>query len=103
MVVSAMPLLLTALVVVVLAPLAREYLDLRRTFGLSRMAALGTTALVAPSFAVGVVLGLPLSAQPALQWVAIVCTTIVVYSLATRAIVSSATAAGTAPSRNTRG
>jgi hypothetical protein len=103
MVVAAMLLLLTALAVVILAPLAREYMDLRRTFGLSRVAALATTALVAPSFAVGVILALPLSAQPALQWVAIVCTTVVVYSMAARAIVSSATAAGTAPSRNTRG
>lgn len=97
-------LLLTALaVVLLLAPLAREYADLRRAFGLSRAAALGTTALVAPSFAVGVILALPLSARPALQWLAIVVTTILVYSAAARAIVSSASAAGTAPSRNTRG
>ena len=103
MVVASMPLLLTALAVVLLAPLAREYMDLRRTFGLSRAVALATTALVAPSFAVGVILALPLSGQPALQWAAIVCTTVVVYSVAARAIVSSATDAGTAPSRNTRG
>jgi hypothetical protein len=96
-------LLLTAIAVVVLTPLALEYSDLRRAFGLSRAAALGTTALVAPSFAVGVILALPLSAQPALQWLAIVVTTILVYSFAARAIVSSASAAGVAPSRNTRG
>jgi hypothetical protein len=96
-------LLLTALAVVVVAPLACEYADLRRGVGLSRVAALGTTTLVAPAFAVGLALSLPLRDQPALQWAAIVCTTLVVYSLAARAIVSSAVAAGTTPSRNTRG
>jgi Co/Zn/Cd efflux system component len=96
-------LLLTALAALVMVPLAREYADLRRTFGLTRAGALGTTALVIPSFAVGLVLALPLSAQPALHWTAIVCLTILVYSVATRAIVSSAATPGTAPSRNTRG
>jgi hypothetical protein len=83
-------------------PLAREYADLRRTSGLSRAGALGTTALVVPSFTVGLVLSLPLSAQPALQWLTIVCATIAVYSLAARAIVSNASDVETAPSRSTR-
>ena len=96
-------LLLSALAAVVLAPLALEYADLRRAGGLSRTAALATTALVAPAFAIGLVLSQPLSAQPALHWTAIVTTTLLFYSVAARAIVSSASAAGTAPSRNTRG
>jgi hypothetical protein len=96
-------LLLSALAFVLIVPLAREYADLRRTYGLSRAGALGTTALVLPSFAVGLVLSLPLSAQPALQWLAIVCATIALYSIAARAIVSSASSVETAPSRSTRG
>jgi hypothetical protein len=96
-------LLLTALAVVVVVPLAGEYADLRRAFGLSRATALGTTALVIPSFAIGLALSQPLSERPALHWVAIVCTTLAVYSLTARAIVSSAATPDTAPSRNTRG
>jgi hypothetical protein len=94
---------LIALASVLLLPLAWEYVDLRRAQGLSRGAAFGTTALVVPSFAVGIILTQPLTAEPMLHWVAIVGTTLVVYSVATRAIVSSASAAETAPSRNTRG
>jgi hypothetical protein len=96
-------LVLVLLAGIVVTPLAREYGDLRRSFGLSRVAALGTTSLVAPAFAVGVVLGLPFAAQPSVQWLATVATTLAVYSLATRAIVASASSAGTAPSRSTRG
>jgi uncharacterized membrane-anchored protein len=93
--------LLAAVVLVV--PLGREYADLRRSFGLSRVAALGTTALVFPAFAVGLTLALPLQSQPPVQWLATVVATIAVYSVATRAIVASASSAATAPSRNTRG
>jgi FtsH-binding integral membrane protein len=88
---------------IVLIPLAREYEDLRRSFGLSRMAAFATTSLVVPAFVVGLTLALPLQSRPALQWVATVVGTLAVYSLATRAIAASASAAGTAPSRSTRG
>ena len=88
---------------IVLIPLAREYGDLRRSFGLSRVAAFATTSLVVPSFVVGLTLALPLQSRPALQWVATVVGTLAVYSLATRAIAASASAAGTAPSRSTRG
>jgi hypothetical protein len=48
------------------------------------------------------VFALPLSAHPVAQWLATVTTTVVVYSLAARAITSSVSAAGTAPSRSTR-
>ena len=94
---------ISLLAILVLAPLAREYVDLRRSLGLSRSAAFGTTALVIPSFGVGLVLALPLSGQPILQWLATVTVTVLIYSVAARAIVSSASAAGTAPSRSTRG
>jgi uncharacterized membrane-anchored protein len=84
---------------VVVAPLAREYADLRNTFGLSRTAAFGTTVLVVPAFAVGSTLALPLADRPAAQWLVAVAATLVLYSLATRAIVARASAAETAPSR----
>lgn len=82
-------LLLTALALVLLTPLAREYADLRRSFGLSRIAALATTALVFPAFAVGLTLSLPLQSRPPLQWLATVVATLAVYSLATRALLAA--------------
>ena len=94
---------ISLLAILVLAPLAREYVDLRRSLGLSRGAAFGTTALVVPSFVVGLVLALPLSGQPVFQWLATVTATVLIYSVAARAIAASASAARTAPSRSTRG
>ena len=94
---------ISLLAILVLAPLAREYVDLRRSLGLSRSAAFGTTALVVPSFVVGLVLALPLSGQPMIQWLATVTVTVLVYSVAARAIAASASAPRTAPSRSTRG
>jgi hypothetical protein len=91
------------LAAVVLVPLAREYVDLRSRFGLSRAVALATTSLVFPAFAAATTLSLPLAAHPLVQWTATVTMTLFVYSLAARAIASSAFAAGTAPSRRTRG
>jgi hypothetical protein len=87
----------------ILIPLAREYIDLRTRFGLSRGVALATTSLVFPAFAAATMLASPLAAHPVVQWTTIVATTLVVYSLAARAIASSAFAVGTAPSRRTRG
>lgn len=83
----------------VLVPLAREYADLRRSFGLSRLGAVATTSLVLPAFAIATVLWLPLAAHPVAQWLTTVATTLLVYSLAARAIASSASRAGTTPSR----
>jgi hypothetical protein len=91
------------LAALVLVPLGGECRDLRQRFALSRLGALATTALVAPALAVGIVLALPLAAHPLAQWLTTVTTTVVLYSLATRAIVASASAADTAPSRSTRG
>jgi hypothetical protein len=85
--------------VLVLAPLAREYADLRRSFGLSRIGAFATTSLVLPAFAMATVLALPLSPHPVAQWSATVTATVVAYSLAARAIAASASRAATAPSR----
>jgi uncharacterized membrane-anchored protein len=93
---------LTLLAGIILVPLASEYGNLRRSFALSRIGALSTTALVLPAFGMATVFALPLSAHPVAQWLATVTTTVVVYSLAARAITSSVSAAGTAPSRSTR-
>jgi uncharacterized membrane-anchored protein len=85
--------------VIVIAPLAREYADLRRSFRFSRIGAVATTALVLPAFAASTVLALPLAAHPVAQWLATVATTLVIYSLAARAIAASASRPETAPSR----
>ena len=95
--------MLAFLAAVVLVPLGREYADLRRSYALSRLGALATTALVLPAFGVSLMLALPLADFPVAQWLATVATTFLVYSFATRAIVASAAVAGTAPSRSTRG
>jgi uncharacterized membrane-anchored protein len=94
---------MAVLAAVVLVPLGREYADLRRSYALSRLGALATTAIVLPAFGMSLMLALPLGGFPVAQWLAIVATTFVVYSFATRAIVASASSAETAPSRSTRG
>lgn len=78
--------MLLALGAVVLVPLGREYLDFRHSWGLGRAAALATTGLVVPALGVGVALSLPLASRPALQWTGTVVATVVVYSLAVRAV-----------------
>jgi hypothetical protein len=87
----------------VVVPLAFEWADLRSSFSLSRTVATATTALVVPAFCVGLGLGMPLQERPVVQWLVTVGATLLVYSFAARAIVSSAVAAETAPSRSTRG
>ena len=52
----------------VLVPLAREYADFRRSWGLGRAAALGVTGLVVPAVALGVLAATPLAGRPWLQW-----------------------------------
>jgi hypothetical protein len=94
---------LAVLAAIVLVPLGREYADLRRSFGLSKVGAFATTALVLPAFAVATVMAQPLATHPSAQWCVIVLGTFSIYSLATRAIVASVSSAETAPSRNTRG
>jgi hypothetical protein len=94
---------LAVVAAIVLVPLGREYADLRRSFGLSRVGAFATTALVVPALAVATVLSQPFAAHPSAQWCAIVLATFGLYSFATRAIVASASSAETAPSRSTRG
>jgi uncharacterized membrane-anchored protein len=94
---------ITLLAGIIFVPLVREYRDLRRSFGLSRVAAFATTGLVLPAFGMATVMALPLATHPAAQWVANVAMTLVVYSAATRAIIASASRPETAPSRNTIG
>jgi hypothetical protein len=74
--------LLAVVGTVVVAPLAREYADLRQEWGFGRLTALATTLLVLPSLGVGLTLSLPLVGRPALQWTAAVVVAMVVYSLA---------------------
>jgi hypothetical protein len=92
-------LVLALLGVVLVIPLAREYVDLRRSCGLARLPAFGTTALVLPASAAGAVLTSPLASHPAAQWTATVLFAVLAYSVATRAIVARASSAATAPSR----
>jgi small-conductance mechanosensitive channel len=94
---------LLILAAIVLTPLVREWRDLRRSFGLSPIAAFATTGLVLPAFGMAMVTTLPLAAHPAAQWVTTVAMTLVVYSAAIRAIAASASRPEIAPSRSTRG
>ena len=75
--------LVAALVIV---PLAREYADFRRSWGLSRAAALGVTGLVVPAVGIGIVAAAPLAAWPYAQWGVTVAAALLVYSLAVRAV-----------------
>ncbi|MGH3024473.1 MAG: hypothetical protein ACRDNI_12520 [Gaiellaceae bacterium] len=70
----------------VLVPLAREYCDFRRSWGLSRGAALAVTALVLPAVAVGIAAALPLAERPYVQWGVTVAVALAAYSLAVRAV-----------------
>jgi hypothetical protein len=78
--------MLVALGAVVLLPLAREYVDFRRSWGLGRAGALATTGLVLPAFGAGFALSLPLGSRPGLQWAATVAATVLLYSVAVRAV-----------------
>jgi hypothetical protein len=75
----------------VVAPLGREYLDLRRSWGLGPLAALGTTLLVVPAIGLGFALALPLASQPALQWATTVVAALLAYSLFAAIVRGSAT------------
>ena len=74
----------------VLAPLAREYADLRQAWGFGRLAALATTLLVLPSLGVGLALSLPLADRPSMQWTVAVVVAIAVYSLAAAGVRATA-------------
>ena len=73
----------------VLVPLAREYADFRRSWGLGRSAALGLTGLVVPAVGIGIAVAAPFSAWPYAQWGVTVAAALVVYSLAVRAVGSA--------------
>jgi hypothetical protein len=70
----------------VLVPLAREYADFRRSWGLGRAAALGVTGLVVPAVGIGIAAAAPLGAWPYVQWGVSVAAALLVYSLAVRAV-----------------
>ncbi len=85
--------ILALVALVVLAPLGREYADLRRSWGFGRLAAFGTTLLVLPSIGVGFALALPLASRPALQWTTTVLVALIVYSVSAAAVRSAASPA----------
>jgi hypothetical protein len=70
----------------VLVPLAREYADFRRSWGLGRAAALGVTGLVVPAVGIGIVAAAPLAGRPWLQWGVTVAAALAAYSGAVRAV-----------------
>jgi hypothetical protein len=72
--------------ILVLVPLGKEYADLRRSWRLGRLSALGTTLLVLPSIGVGFALTLPLASWPALQWATTVLVALVFYSASAAAV-----------------
>jgi hypothetical protein len=76
----------------VLVPLAREYADFRRSWGLTRTGALLTTFLVVPAFVLGLAVALPLAETPAAHWGAIVVVTLIAYSVGTRVALAAAQA-----------
>lgn len=78
----------------VLVPLAREYADFRRSWGLGRAAALGVTGLVVPATGLGVVAAAPLAGRPWLQWGATVAVALAAYSLSVRALRPGALSGG---------
>jgi hypothetical protein len=83
------------IVAVVLVPLAREYTDFRRSWGLTRTGAFLTTFLVVPAFGLALAVALPLAATPAAHWGAIVVVTLVAYSVGTRVALAAAQAGAT--------
>jgi hypothetical protein len=70
----------------VLVPLAREYGDFRRSWRLTRGAALALTGLVVPAVAVGIAAALPFAERPFVQWGVTVAVALAAYSLAVRAV-----------------
>jgi hypothetical protein len=75
---------------VVLVPLAREYMEFRSEWGLSRVGALATTLLVLPALVLGLAVSVSLAHDPALQWTLTVVVTVGTYSVATSALRSAA-------------
>jgi len=75
-----------AVAAIVVVPLAREYADFRRAWGLGRLSALGVTGLVVPAIAIGLAVALPFSQWPFVQWGVTVAAALAAYSLAVRAV-----------------
>ena len=81
---AALPLLVIAAAVVV--PLVREYADLRRDWGLSRLGALGAACTLFPALGIGLAVSFPLDGTPAARWLVAVVVTIATYSLVLAAL-----------------
>jgi hypothetical protein len=78
--------LIGVVAVAVVAPLAREYVDFRRDWGLGRLGAALASLTLFPALGVGLAVSLPLAEIPAVRWSATVVLTIVAYSAATAAL-----------------
>ncbi len=78
-----MPLGILGLAIVL--PLAREYAEFRRDWGLSRLGAFLAAGTLFPALGVGLAVSLPLSERPALQWAVTIVVTIAAYSVVTSA------------------
>jgi hypothetical protein len=96
-VLNAAPLGIVAIVVG--APLAREYVEFRREWGLGRLRAALVSLSLFPSLGAGLALSVPLAEAPAIRWVATIVLTIAAYSLATAALRTAV--ATEAPRRST--
>jgi hypothetical protein len=79
---------------VVLAPLALEYADLRRSHGLGRTGALLTLGLLFPALGLGFAAGVALTARPTLQLTFTVAVTLIAYSAAAGGIIAAPRSAG---------
>jgi hypothetical protein len=82
--IAALPIVL--LVAAVVVPLAREYAELRRAWGLGRLGALAATSTLFPSLGIGLAVSFPLDGTPAVRWLVAVAVTIATYSLALAAL-----------------
>ena len=69
----------------ILLPLAREYSEFRRDWGLSRAGALLAAGTLFPALGVGLAVSLPLAERPTVQWAATIVVTIAAYSVVTSA------------------
>jgi hypothetical protein len=70
----------------VVAPLAREYVEFRRDWGLGRLGAALAALMLFPALGLALALSLPLAETPTLRWLATIVLTIAAYSAATAAV-----------------
>jgi arginine exporter protein ArgO len=80
---------LAIVAVAVIGPLAREYVEFRREWGLGPLAAALASLTLFPALGFGLAVSAPLADTPAFQWLATIVVTIAAYSLATAALRSA--------------